>query len=248
MNITEKKCCKNVKISKVNFTVDDADNSIPDPLPKKSFFYIISGRPNSGKSTQLINLLTKRNKMFNGKFDRVYIFSPSLNSIKNDPFKSIPPEQKFEDLTLDNLKNCIDDISDSGEKVLFVLDDCVSDMSNNAELNVYLMKCLFNRRHLCGGGGSASFIITTQGFIKIKPELRKTATHLALYHTRNLKEIDTIYSEMIMIKKHEFYNILNYIFDKPHNFLYLDLDKPLNKMFYKNFNQLSFDIEGGDQF
>ena len=246
MNIREKECDKKLALKKFEFSVDEADKTIPEPLPRKSFFMLIAGRPGSGKSTLLLNLLTKKGRMFYRKFDKIYLFSPSLKSMKGNPFKSIPENQKFEDLTIENMESAITGIEDSGDKVLFVLDDVVADMGKNAILNNYLMKLLFNRRHLCGEGGSTSWIITTQGFVRIPAPIRKTASHLILYHTRNRKELDTIFDETILLKKSEYYDILNYVFDKKHNFIFIDLDKKLEDMFYKNFNQLSFNCECGD--
>ena len=94
-----------INISKFNFSCDDEDLTIPDPLPKKSFSLLITGRPGSGKTNLLLNLITKRGKCFNRKFDKVYIFSPSLATIKDDdPFELIPDDQKFENVTLEKVE------------------------------------------------------------------------------------------------------------------------------------------------
>ena len=61
-----------------------------------------------------------------------------------------------------------------------------------------------------------------------------------IYHTRNKKELDCIFDELILVPKKEFYEILNYTFDKKNNFLYLVVDNDVENMFYKNFNQLQF--------
>ena len=49
---------------------------------------------------------------------------------------------------------------DSGEKVLFIMDDVVNDMKKEARLEKLLCKVLMNRRHQCGSGGSLSVWIT----------------------------------------------------------------------------------------
>ena len=66
-----------INISKYNFSCDDEDPTIPEPLPRKSFSMLITGRPGSGKTNLLLNLITKRGKCLNRKFDKVYIWSPS---------------------------------------------------------------------------------------------------------------------------------------------------------------------------
>jgi alpha-ketoglutarate-dependent taurine dioxygenase len=107
-------------------------------------------------------------------------------------------------------------------------------------IQTLLSKALMNRRHLAGAGGSTSFIITTQVYNKIPAPIRKTASHIILYHTRNKKEIETIYDELIVLPKDDFYEILKYCFDKRHNFIYIDINKSYDKMFHKCFNQLEF--------
>ena len=48
--------------------------------------------------TLLLNMICKRGKMYNKKFDRVYLFSPSLGSIDDCPFEDLPDDQKYEEL------------------------------------------------------------------------------------------------------------------------------------------------------
>ena len=47
----------------------------------------------------------------------------------------------------------MEEIKDSGEKVLFIMDDVVNDMKKEARLEKLLCKVLMNRRHQCGSGG-----------------------------------------------------------------------------------------------
>ena len=97
-----------------------------------------------------------------------------------------------------------------------------------------------NRRHLAGANGSASFIITTQVYNKIPAPIRKTASHIIVFHTKNKKELDTIFDELIIIPQKDFYEILKYCFDKKNHFMYIDVNKSYDKMFHKNFNCLEF--------
>ena len=240
MEITEIEPEKKIVLSKIEFSCDDVDDSIPAPLPNQlNFFMLISGKPQSGKTSLILNLICKSNKVYNKKFDRIYIFSPSLITLKDDPFEELPDNQKFNELTPQDLEQVLNDISNTGEKILFIMDDVVNDMKKAGVLAI-LNKMLMNRRHLAGAGGSASFIITTQIYNKIPITLRKTATQVILYSTKNKKEIDTIFDELILIPKEDYYQILKYCFDKKHNFIYIDVNKAHDKMFHKCFNELSF--------
>ncbi len=79
MEITEIEQEKRITLSKLEFSCDDVDDTIPAPLPNQlNFFMLISGKPQSGKTSLILNLICKNNKVYNKKFDRIYVFSPSL--------------------------------------------------------------------------------------------------------------------------------------------------------------------------
>tara|TARA_R100000654_G_scaffold59894_2_gene86655 strand:- start:1489 stop:2280 length:792 start_codon:yes stop_codon:yes gene_type:complete len=230
-----------INIGKFKFTCDDEDCSIPKPLPRQGgFAMLIVGKPRSGKTNLLLNLTTKAHKNFNRKFDRVFLFSPSVHTIEDDPFELLPEDQKYEEATLSNLKSVLEMIKDTGEKVLLILDDCISDIrgKGKAEVENLLHRIFFNRRHLAGKGGSLSIIATSQTYNKIDPKLRKTASQLILFENKNKKELDSIFDEVILIPRREFYETLRYIYDKKFQFMYIDTTLPDYKMIHKNFNQL----------
>ena len=232
---------KPIVVNKFSFTCDDADTSIPKPLPQQGgFAMLIVGKPRSGKTNLLLNLTTKAHRNFNRKFDRVYLFSPSVATMENNPFELLPDDQKYDELTLDNLKYVLEDIKDSSDKTLFILDDVIADMrgKGKAQLENLLHKVFFNRRHLAGKGGSVSIIATSQTYNKIDPKIRRTASHLIFFENKNKKELDTIFDEVILIPKKEFYDTLRYVYDKPFQFLFIDTTLPDERMLFKNFNQL----------
>ena len=178
-SIKEKEYDKKINISGTKFSCDDIDDSIPAPLPQKGgFAMIIVGRPGYGKTSLILSLVCKSGKAFNRKFDRVFVWSPSL-----------------------------------------------------------LQKIFFNRRHLAGAGGSVSIIATSQTYNKIDPKLRKTASHLIQYKPQK-KEVENIYDDIINLPKKEFMDVLRYVYDKKHNFLYIDTQLEETKQLHKNFNQL----------
>jgi len=239
MDIKETQADKRVVIKKFDFSCDDADESIPPPLPQSlNFFWIISGKPGSGKTTLILNLICKRGKMYNRKFDKIFLFSPSLSTMKNDPFETLPEEQKYPELSEEILEAVLEEIADTGEKILLLIDDCVNDIKKSAILQRLMCKILMNRRHLCGSGGSVSVILTTQVYNKIPAPIRKTASHICVYHTKNKKELETIFDELITCEKKDFFDILNYTFKKKNDFLYLDTNKDHENMFHRNFNKL----------
>ena len=241
MNIRETPSDEKIVLSKFHFNCDELDESIPKPLPQMlNFFMLICGRPGSGKTTLILNLVCKRGKMYNKKFDKIFVFSPSLLTMKDEPFVELPEDQVFTDLTEESLVSTLEDIKESGDKILYILDDVVNDMKKSVGVQNTLSKMLMNRRHLAGAGGSCSFIITTQVYNKIPAPIRKTASQIILFHTKNKKEIDTIFDELIIIPLKDFYEILKYCFDKKNHFVFIDVNKSYDKMFHKCFNQLEF--------
>ena len=240
MEISEEPCDKKIVIKKFDFSCDDMDETIPAPLPQSlNFFMLISGKPGSGKTTLILNLICKRGKMYNKKFDKIFLFSPSLATMKDNPFEELPEEQVYSELSEDILDAVLEDIEETGEKVLLLIDDCVNDIKKSASLQRKMCKILMNRRHLCGSGGSVSVILTTQVYNKIPAPIRKTASHICVYHTKNKKELETIFDELITIDKKDYFDILNYTFKKKNDFLYLDVNKDHNNMFHRNFNKLN---------
>ena len=240
-SINEIEYDKKINISKFDFSCDDIDDSIPKPLPQKGgFAMLVCGKPGSGKTTLILSLVCKANKAFNRKFDRVYLFSPSLITMNDDPFELIPPGQKFDNVTLENLTNVLEDIRDSGEKVLLILDDVIADIrgKGKGEIENLLQKIFFNRRHLAGAGGSVSIIATSQTYNKICPKLRKTASQLVFYKNLHKKETESIFEELILVPRKEYTDVLRYIFKKKHDFLYIDTTAEPDKMIHRNFTQL----------
>lgn len=239
MKITEKLPEKKIVLKKFDFSCDDIDDTIPDPLPQnKNWFMMICGKPGSGKTSLILNLICKRGKLYNKKYDRIYLFSPSLSTMKGNPFEDLPDDQKFLELDIEIIEAILEEISDTGEKVLFIIDDCVNDLQKDMKLQRLMCKVLMNRRHLCGDGGSVSVMITTQVYNKVPAPIRKCASHCFIYHTKNKKELETVFDELILIPKKDYYDLLKYTFQKKHDFLYIDVNKPFDKMFHRNFNQL----------
>ena len=247
MKISEIEPDKPIVVSKFEMSCDSVCKDIPKPLPQVlNFFMLLVGRPGSGKSNLLLNLTAKHGRAFNKKFDRVFVWSPSTGTIKSDPFETLPDDQKFDDLDEENLQGVLDEIEGSGEKCLFIWDDIVSNFKNNGPLEKMCHRVLMNRRHLAGPGGSVSVIMTSQVFNKTPAVLRKVVTHLILFSTKNKKELDTIFDEMILIPKDEFYTILSHCFRRKYDFLYLDLTKHETSCFHRCFNLLKFTSEGSE--
>ena len=235
-----------IKLSKMCFSCDGIDDSIPAPLPqKKNFFLGLIGKPGSGKTSLLMNLITKRNKCFNRKFDKVFLFSPSLATDKDNKFSTLPSDQIYDELSVENLDEVLKRVKGSGDDTLLILDDVINDITKSTELQRNLCRVIMNRRHLTtdGENGTMGIIMTTQVAIKIPAPIRKCLTHLVLFNTSNKKELQTIFDEFVSIPKKKFIEVLKYCWKSKHDFIYLNLEEEIKNQFHNKFNKLVFDVE-----
>ena len=187
-----------------------------------------------------MNCLCKQGKVYNKKFDLVYIVSPSLKTAKDDPFECLPPEQIENELTVDFLDRFVNEVSESGKRVLLLLDDVVNDIRKNDEA---LAKILYNRRHITADGGDeangVSVWLTTQAYNRISLMIRKVASGLIAFKLKNVKEIQSIFDEYVVgLSKEQFIDILKYVYQTPFDFLYINMDEPWDDMYHRNFSQL----------
>ena len=63
------------------------------------------------------------------------------------------PEQIENELTVDFLERFVNEVSESGKRVLLLLDDVVNDIRKNKGVDRALAKILYNRRHITADGG-----------------------------------------------------------------------------------------------
>jgi hypothetical protein len=160
----------------------------------------------------------------------------------DDPFECLPPEQILE-LTVDFLERFVNEVSESGKRVLLLLDDVVNGIRKNEGVDRALAKILYNRRHITADGGDEangiSVWLTTQAYNRIPLMLRKVANGLIVWKLKNIREIESIFSEYVVgLTKDQFINILKYFYRSPFDFLYINMDQPWDDMYHRNFSQL----------
>ena len=235
-----------IKIRSFKFSCDCKDKDIPTPLPNTyNHCLMITAKPKQGKTTLIYNLLTKRRgaSPYYQKFDKIYIFSPSMKTIDDDPFENLSDEQKFATMNHENLLKVYDSIQDCGERILIIADDVVMDIAKDKNVSKLLAKMMMNRRHICGKsedgeGAGLSMWITSQVFNKLPRPLRACASHHIIFKTSNKKELATIYDELILLDKRDFEVLLRYVFGDKFNFLYINTDEDFSEQYHKNFNRL----------
>ena len=91
---------------------------------------LIIGKPASGK-TNLLYSFFKSKDLLKGVYDKIIIFQPeqSTNSMKDNIFGKLPDEQRYDELTLENLQGANDQLLDDGNNCI-IFDDMGAYLKN----------------------------------------------------------------------------------------------------------------------
>ena len=245
MEIKEHKSRLIVRNSKNNLD-KQLDPILAPELPNyNGFCWVIVGSSGSGKTTLLYSLMKGRKSKgvrhgYNKVFDKIYVVSPTIGneSIKNDPFKALPEDQIYRELTLDNLdeiqENLEQNRSDEINSVL-ILDDVGSELKKSKAIEKKLISIIQNRRHLY-----TSIFILLQKFRDAPTGIRNNMSHFTSFRPKNMIERESIINEMFNFNKEQSNSLMEYVFNDKHDFLYVDLSlrNSGQYQFYKNFNLL----------
>ena len=196
-----------------------------DGIFPPSFFLLMIGKPGTGKTTLIEEMLLNDN-IFNSKFDHIVVFSPNTFPNLNLELE----KNYFKIFELDVLFNILNLLSQKSEKseyknVLIILDDMVADIKKK-QYDPLLLKLFFNRRHIIKNG-CISILMTTQKFIITPPNIRPCINALIMFQL-NSSEYSSLKNDVCSwIDFKLVTNSLNNAYD----FFYINL---INGDIYKN--------------
>jgi len=224
------------------------DSKINKPLLSHPHSMLIVAPKGAGKSTFIINCLIKKS-FYKGYFDKIYIWSPTMKL--DDKFNAsivLPDEQMFEEYEEEDLLEILEkqskDIVENGkknsEKILLIFDDMAQSIAFNQSKKNAMTKLFFNLRHY-----NASLLVASQRYAGAIPlNFRTNLSGLIMFNIPNQKELEKIISENAgTVNKNQFKTIYDYCMDKPFNFMFLNFQVHRDKMFHKNFNNLTIKYE-----
>lgn len=228
---------KEPKLSLPTFNVDDElhtklnDYDITS-LMNRSNFTLFLGKAGSGKSSLLISFLKTR-KLFHKCYNSIYLFMPSNSrqSIKDSFFdKNLDKEHIYDDVSLENLQTVYDKSKEDaleGYTSLLIFDDVQKYLKGENEK--LLLHMINNRRH-----ARISIWMACQTYKSIPTQIRMGLTDLFVFKI-NKTEMENLFIEQIETHKDKFLEIINFVFKKSHDFLYLNTN---SQRIFSNWNEL----------
>jgi len=189
------------------------------------------GAPKSGK-TNLLYSFFKSKEIFFNVFENIFLFQPesSNNSMSDNIFNEIPDEQKFEELNITNLNHILEYIKEEDYKynTCIIFDDVGSQLKN-ADIEKTLKKIQQNRRHL-----HITSIFLQQTYYSMPKDIRKLYSKMFIFKVSRM-EMETIFKELVETKKKYIDDILEIVYDKPYEYLFLDV---VSQRTFKKFNEI----------
>lgn len=239
---------KVLDVAKVNMKadeklLDDKGRSVPYPLVANSgHCYIFSGASRSGKTTAMINVLSKRAKdgvrrSYRGLYDDIIIVSPSLHTLDNNIFEDIADDKKFSELSLDvfdKIEEITSENQPDDKHTLVVFDD-VATYLKNGDIQRQFINCINNRRHK-----NLNIYIICQVYNQVPAQIRKNIDLLFLFKPKTKMETESVISDYFMMPRQKVLELFNFVYKERFDFMILDLTlrKSAKYIYFRNYNQI----------
>ncbi len=220
-------------------------------LPMRS---IVIGPSGSGKTILLQNMILD---IYDGCFDKLYIFSPSVHldhtwqpvkeyikeklkikdDDKEDPvyFDEYDPEALLK--IIDTQTKVTNYMKKDGKKKMFQILIIIDDFADNPSFSrsSKLLHALYTR----GRHSFISTITATQVLVALSPIIRKNATEIYVYRLRNYKDLESLLEELsALAPKKTLLDMYQLATSEPFSFWYINLmSKDIKKMFYIRFEK-----------
>lgn len=210
-------------------------------IPPLGSGIIISGKSGSGKSTLLANLLNDK-RLYNGWFDKVFIFSPTANG--DDVQKSLNIEKKYVFTDLEEAPEMIEVIlntqqakldegrADKVQQYAVVFDDVIGDvkfMNSKA-----FTRCFYQVRHV-----NCTTFLCTQHFMRV-PRVCRLQANFIFFFQGSQSEVETVVEEFSppMYTRNEFRQLVHDATKEKYSFLTINMKVGWDKRFRRNLDEI----------
>lgn len=174
----------------------------------KSFFTLILGLPGTGK-TSLLTAFLQTPQYFNRVWHTIFLFMPegSQKSIKDSVFDTLPENQKFTELTCENLEICRQRADANWKKkpkhkTLIIMDD-VQDAFKEKEVAKLFLKYVTRRRHM-----GLSVFALAQTYKKLARPVRAAASDIFAFDL-SPDDFEDVFTEHVQYKKEYWQMVLD---------------------------------------
>jgi len=188
---------------------------------------LLIGKMGSGK-TNLLYSFFKSKKLMNRVYDKIILFQPSSSraSMKDKLFDQLPDEQKFDELTLENLELAESEFDEGNNCIIF--DDMGAYLKDN-EIRKKLKEMIMNRRHK-----HLTIYFLVQTWYSIEKDIRKLFSNIFVFKVSK-KELENIFEEVVERPKEIVLPISKLVYDKPYQFLFINID---SGRLFKNWDEI----------
>ncbi len=200
---------------------------------------LLIGLPASGKSSLIKNMLYQK-KLYNKIFHSIYYISPSTTLDINLPDdKRIILDDKELNVILEEIIEEEKDLGEEGDNhnVLIILDDAVNFLNTNKKAMNTFRKISMNARHILGTHSSLMVWLVSQKIKSVPLTIRSQANSIYFFDSTN-EEKKVFIDEFLPLSQKQGETILNFIFEEPYNFAYVNMYIKPNDRIFKKFNQL----------
>jgi hypothetical protein len=235
------------EFDKINFNCDcELGSHIRAPFPNQSFFWVLVGKPGSGKSSMMLNAMTStgKNRVYKGVFNKVLLCMPSnsRDSIKNNPFADLDASNSFETFDekilerVKEIRESFDEMAENDKKkgkkpkqrnMVLIIDDVTSYLKDSPHI---LTELTTNRRHL-----KLSIILLVQFLRAIPKPVRFFITNISMFKPSNDLDTKILQEEYINLKKEDFQELKRLVWVNSHDVLTIDKN---NDNYYKNYQRI----------
>ena len=200
---------------------------------------LIIGRQGSGKTSLTINFVKK---LYKKKFNKIYVFMPetSRNSLNQQIFDVLPPEQLFEELNYENITEVYEQLkenSKNGHKSLIIMDDVQKALKDGNVISQF-KNIVANQRHL-----KVVNLILLQNYFALDNKVREIVNNV-IFFKMDKKQTQKIFEEMIEMPKYIFEEINKIVFDEPHKWVLINQRQ---KRIYSMFDEIVIDDDDEDE-
>ena len=228
-------------------------NSKYEMMPSLPARMLAVASSTGGKTVLIQNLILK---IYRGSFERIYIFSPSVNvddtwkavkkyikeTMKVDDDKEKIYYEEYDPVALKQIietqHKVIEYQKKNKDKHLFSILIIIDDFADDPKFVRYsnLLHGLFTR----GRHNAMSVILSTQKYNVLAPIIRLNASALFVFRLKNMNEVNAFLEEnSALVDKKTLYEMyqqaVNY---KPYSFFYINTNaKDVANMFYINFEK-----------